>query len=181
MKDGLINEEDSQSSAAGPLHGVGVGNEPGRRYEVLFGGDGFIGTETHISPKFSFSSDFGHFFWKWWKMQNFHMCQEKRYWNIIISWGGGDIPRWFFYCGGRIPPSPPPRFRRPWERMASTPKCAVSNITSLDATCKRLPLDRFCTKPSERLQSDYFSGENISMHGYTKVRNYTHIRVYLWW
>ena len=33
----------------------------GRRHEVLFGGgDGFIGTQTHLPPKFSFSSDFDH-------------------------------------------------------------------------------------------------------------------------
>ena len=32
-----------------------------RRHEVLFEEDGFIGTQTHLPPKFSFSSDFGYF------------------------------------------------------------------------------------------------------------------------
>ena len=32
----------------------------GRRHEVLFVGDGFMGTEVHLPPKFSFFSDFGH-------------------------------------------------------------------------------------------------------------------------
>ena len=37
----------------------------GHRHEVLFGGGGgFIGTQTHLPPKFSFSSDFGHFILK---------------------------------------------------------------------------------------------------------------------
>ena len=39
----------------------------GRHHEVLIGGGGgvgFIGTQTHLSPKFSFSSDFGHFILK---------------------------------------------------------------------------------------------------------------------
>ena len=31
---------------------------------VWGGGDGFIGTQTHLSPKFSFFSDFGHFILK---------------------------------------------------------------------------------------------------------------------
>ena len=30
----------------------------------LFGGDGLIGTQTHLPQKFSFSSDFGHFILK---------------------------------------------------------------------------------------------------------------------
>ena len=40
-------------------------------------GDGFMGTQTHLPPKFSFSSDFGHFILKMVEVQNFHMCQEK--------------------------------------------------------------------------------------------------------
>ena len=43
----------------------------GRRHEILFGGDGFMGTQTHLPPKFSFSSDFGHFIWK---MENAKKC-----------------------------------------------------------------------------------------------------------
>ena len=27
-------------------------------------GGGFMGTQTHLPPKLSFSSDFGHFIWK---------------------------------------------------------------------------------------------------------------------
>ena len=41
-----------------------LGDVQGRRHEVLFGGDGFIGTQTNLPPKFSFSSDFGHFILK---------------------------------------------------------------------------------------------------------------------
>ena len=39
----------------------------GRRHEVLLGGggeDGFIGTQTNLPSKFSFSSDLGHFIFK---------------------------------------------------------------------------------------------------------------------
>ena len=49
---------------------------------------------------------------------NFSFVLRKRCWNIIIS-GGGDVPRWFFDCGGRVPTSP--RFRCPWPFVTSLP------------------------------------------------------------
>ena len=39
-----------------------VCGEQGCRHQVLFWRDGFIGTQTHVPQKFSFSSDFGHYF-----------------------------------------------------------------------------------------------------------------------
>ena len=33
----------------------------GRRHEIFVGGDGLMGTQTHLPAKFSFSSDFGNF------------------------------------------------------------------------------------------------------------------------
>ena len=44
--------------------GAGVTPDQGRHHEILFGGVGFIGTQTHLPPKFSFASDFGHFILK---------------------------------------------------------------------------------------------------------------------
>ena len=41
----------------------------------------------------------------WWKMQNF-MCQEKRYWNIIVS--GGTSPADFSTAGDASPVPPTP-------------------------------------------------------------------------
>ena len=42
-----------------------LGDVQGRRHEVLLGGgDGFIGIQTHLPQKISFSSDFGHFILK---------------------------------------------------------------------------------------------------------------------
>ena len=42
-----------------------------------FMGDGFRGTQTHIIPKFSFSSDCGHFIMK--MLENAkNTCQEKK-------------------------------------------------------------------------------------------------------
>ena len=51
--------------------------------------DGFIGTQTHLPPKFSFFSDFGHFILK--MVVNSQVSRKKilKYQNF---WGGG-IPR----------------------------------------------------------------------------------------
>ena len=76
-------------------------------------GDGFIGTQTHLPPKFSFSSDFGHFILK--MMENakiVHMGQKKA---EISSFLGGTSPQIVRLRGARLP-VPPPRFRRPWCR-----------------------------------------------------------------
>ena len=82
-------------------------NKQGRRHEVLFGRDGFIGTQTHLPQKFSFSSDFGHFILK--IVDNnakFSSVSRKNMLKYHHFWGG-DVPRWFFDCGGRVPPVPP--------------------------------------------------------------------------
>ena len=64
---------------------------------------GFIGTQTHLPQKFSFSSDFGHFILK--ILENAEKkFQEKSYWNIQIS--GGSAPA-FFKVRGSWPPPPP--------------------------------------------------------------------------
>ena len=42
-------------------------------------GDGFIGTQTYLAPKLSFSLDFGHFILKMVEKKNkIFMCQEKK-------------------------------------------------------------------------------------------------------
>ena len=49
-----------------------------RRHEVLIGGGGgFMGTQTHLPPKFSFSSDFGHLILKILENAKLYTCQEK--------------------------------------------------------------------------------------------------------
>ena len=40
------------------------GQLPGASPPSFIWGDGFMGTQTHLPPKFSFSSDFGHFILK---------------------------------------------------------------------------------------------------------------------
>ena len=59
--------------------------------------DGFMGTQTHLPPKFSSSSDFE-------KMQNFHPRQEKKMLKYHHFWGGGGCPPLIFR---RVPPFPP--------------------------------------------------------------------------
>ena len=49
----------------------------GRLHEVLFGEDGFIGTQAHLPPELSFSPDFGHFVWK--MMENSKFSNKGRY------------------------------------------------------------------------------------------------------
>ena len=49
----------------------------GRRHQVLFGEDGFMGTQTHLPPKFSFSSDFSHFISK--------MLENAKFGNTYIK------------------------------------------------------------------------------------------------
>ena len=72
-------------------------------------GDGFIGTQTYLPQKFSFSSDFGHFILKVVgnAKKNGDFCQEKD--AEILPFLGGRPP-WFFDCGGRVPRPPPPTF-----------------------------------------------------------------------
>ena len=58
----------------------------GRRHEVLFffgGGDGFIGTQTHLPQKVGFSSDFSHFILKMVKNVNLSYVSRKK--DVEIS------------------------------------------------------------------------------------------------
>ena len=78
----------------------------GSRHEVLFEGggeDGFIGTQTHLTPKFSFFSDFGHFILKMVENAKFPYV-SKRYINISFS---GGRPPLIFQLRGTRPPRPP--------------------------------------------------------------------------
>ena len=65
------------------------------------------------TPKFIFSSDFGHFILNMLDYSNnLHMSRKKllKYHNF---WGAS--PANFSTAGDASPTSPPPRFRRPWE------------------------------------------------------------------
>ena len=66
-------------------------------------GDGFMGTQTHLPPKFSFSSDFGHFNLKMLKNSKFSFVSRKKV--PEISSFLGDVPRRFLDWGTH-PPSP---------------------------------------------------------------------------
>ena len=54
-------------------------------------GDGFMGTQTYLPPKFSFSSDFGHFILKMLENAKFAYVSGKRILKYHNFWG--DIPR----------------------------------------------------------------------------------------
>ena len=62
----------------------------GRSHEVLFEGDGIIGSQVHLPPKFSFSPDFGHFIWKMLENAKFS-DMSKKILKYHYSWG--DVPR----------------------------------------------------------------------------------------
>ena len=55
------------------------------------GGHGFIGTQTHLPPKFSFSSDFGHFILKMVENANFSYVSRKKMMKYHNFWW--DVPR----------------------------------------------------------------------------------------
>ena len=55
-------------------------------------GDGFMGTQTHLPPKFSFSSDFGHFISKMLENAKFAHVSIKMILKYYNFWGG-DVPR----------------------------------------------------------------------------------------
>ena len=71
----------------------------GRRHQVLFGGNGFMGTQTQgilmdpnpPTPKFSFSSDFGHFISKMLENAKFANVSRKRILKYHNFWG--NVPR----------------------------------------------------------------------------------------
>ena len=59
--------------------------------KFCLGGDGFMGTQTHVSPKFSFSSDFGHFISKMLENAKFANVSRKKMLKYHNFWG--DFPR----------------------------------------------------------------------------------------
>ena len=75
----------------------------GRRHKVLIG-DGFMGTQTHIHPKFSFSSDFGQFIMKIFAKSKF-LFRIKKVAGISSFLGGGwgYLSRSFLDWGTRPP------------------------------------------------------------------------------
>ena len=66
----------------------------------------WIGTQTHLPQKFSFSSDFGHFVLKMLKIAKKYTFLGKKYINIQISGGGDRPPRGFQKCGALTPAIP---------------------------------------------------------------------------
>ena len=66
-----------------------IDNQGHRREIFIGGGVGFIGTQTHVPPKFSFSSDFGHFILK--KLEKKLYASRKK------------ILKYPNFCGGRHP------------------------------------------------------------------------------
>ena len=74
-------------------------------------GGGFLGTQTHLPPKFSFFLGFRPLYF-----ENDGKCKvciyvKKKDTEILLFLG--DVPRKFFDCGGRVPPAPPPPISTP--------------------------------------------------------------------
>ena len=84
----------------------------GRRHEILIRGVGFIGAQTHLPPKLSFSTDFGHFILKM-LTKTLYVLRKKilKYPNF---WRGVDPA--VFKSAGVVTPRPPPR-RRPCPQL----------------------------------------------------------------
>ena len=102
----LRHRSPAQSSLQRTWHGRKI--EHGQfssRHEVLFGGDGFIGIQTHLPPKLSFSSDFGHFILKMVENAKYSSVSRKKDAKISSFLGGGRPPLIFRLRGTR-PPSP---------------------------------------------------------------------------
>ena len=74
--------------------------------KFFFGGDGFIGTQTHLPPKISFSSDFGHFILKMVGNAKYSSVSRKK--DAKISSFLGGRPPLIFRLRGTRPPVPPP-------------------------------------------------------------------------
>ena len=82
------------------------------------GGGGFKGTQTHLPPKISFSSDFGHF---------------------ILN----DFPHWFLHRSSSLIRSPTPRSR--WSCQMSTPPPHTHTDTKGNAALLRKGVDKKLT------------------------------------
>ena len=78
---------------------------PGASPRSFVRGDGFIGTQTHLPPKFGFSSDFGHFILKMVKNAKFSsMSRKKKMLKYHHFWG--DVPADFSTAGDASPVPP---------------------------------------------------------------------------
>ena len=75
----------------------------------------YIGTQTHLNPKFSFSWEFHHFILK--RLENAKICFKKK--NAEIYKFMGVDCRGFQKCGVVTPANP--HRRRPWERTLPPP------------------------------------------------------------
>ena len=107
----------------------------GRRHEVFFflgGGDGFIGTLTHLPPKLSFSSDFGHFILKMVENAKFPQCEEKKMLKYHHFWGKS--PSDFSTAGDAspVPPLSTPMLPVAWQAQLCLAFLAVTH--SAEAT-----------------------------------------------
>ena len=71
-------------------------------------GDGFIGTQTHLPPKFSFSSDFGQFILE--MVENAKLSCVKKNDAEISYFLGGTSPADFSTAGDASARPPPPAF-----------------------------------------------------------------------
>ena len=80
------------------------------RHEVLTRRNGFMGTQTHLPPTFSFSSDFVHFILK--MLKNAKKTAKKKDTETSAVLGGGTSPA-DFSTGETRSPFPP----------LSTPMC----------------------------------------------------------
>ena len=76
---GFVGQSRAPQDRSGP-------RRQGRRHEILFGGDEFIGTQTHLLPKFSFCSDFGHFILKMVENAKFSSVLRKNMLKYYPFW-----------------------------------------------------------------------------------------------
>ena len=71
----------------------------------MVSGDGFVGTQAYIPPKFSFSSDFGHFILKMFENVK-NSCVKKKILKYYNFWGMSLAD--FSTAGDASPPPVPP-------------------------------------------------------------------------
>ena len=83
------------------------------------GGVGFIGTQTHLPPKFSCSSDFGHFILKMLENAKKYVLRKKDTEISILLGGGGRLvdPAVFKSVVVVTPTSTTPCIRAEWQYL----------------------------------------------------------------
>ena len=64
-----------------------------------------MGTQTHFPPKFSFSSDFGHFIWKMLENTKSLNVSRTKLLKYVNFWGSTHA---VFKRAGVVTPTPPP-------------------------------------------------------------------------